>query len=174
MRRRLAEVAVTVVLLSAAGCSTPDPEATPPTASAPASAAPTPTFAEVGRGDTESVVKVRKYDPRERALVVEPTVFLQGPDFCEAFHLPGTDPRCERDWATEDSKVKVTLPVSPGAALLTIRDGEPECLDDRTGAGTCRWSPDALAERVTQDDDFLARLTTRDGVATRIAEVFIP
>jgi hypothetical protein len=170
VNRRLAAVAATIVLV-AAGCSTPEPRPEAPTASTPA---PTPTFAEVQRGDTESVVKLRDYDPRVRAVVVEPTVFLQGPDFCAAFHLPGTDPRCDLAWTTEDSKVKVTLPVSREAELLTTGDGSSGCVDDRTGAGTCRWSPAQLAERVAADDSFLARLTTRDGTATRIAEVFVP
>ena len=163
-----------LVLGAAAGCSTPDATPAPPATSAPASVAPTPTFAEVHRGDTESVVLLRKYDPRNRAVVVEPTVFMQGPDFCEAFHLPGTDRRCERAWATEDSKVKVTLPLSPRAVLLSVGDGSAECIDEPTGAGRCRWGPADLAERVDADDSMLVRLTTEDGTATRIAEVYIP
>ncbi|MFI7543925.1 hypothetical protein [Actinoplanes sp. NPDC049599] len=174
MNRLPAALAAAVLLLGAAGCS-PEPARVPPAASAPAPAAPTPTFAEVHRGDTESVVKLHRFDPRARAVVVEPTVFLQGPDFCAAFHLPGTDPRCDRAWATEDSRVKVTLPVSADAELLSIRDGSPECLDDRTGAGTCRWPASALAGRVSADEGgLLVRLTTKDGTATRIAEVYVP
>jgi hypothetical protein len=165
---------VAALALLTAGCSASDEPPPPAATSAPASAAPTPTFTDVSRGDTESVVKLLKYDARALAVVVEPTVFLDGTAFCTAFGIPGTDPRCERDWVTEDSKTKVTLPLGARAKLLTVRDGDPECIDERTGAGACSWAPAELARRAAPADGILVRLTTEDGTATRIAEVYLP
>lgn len=150
-----------------AGCSSAAPTTTP----SASPAAPTPTFADVSRGDTESVVKLLKYNPRTRAAVVEPVVFMEGLAFCQAFRIPETDPRCERSWVTEDSRVKVTLPVAANVQLLTVRDGDSTCVNERTGAGSCRWSPGDLA---VPEPDRLVRLTTADGAVTQIAELFLP
>jgi len=165
---------VAALALLTAGCSAPEEAPSPPATSAPVSAAPTPTFTDVSRGDTESVVKLLKYDRQALAVVVEPTVFLDGTAFCAAFRIPGTDRRCERDWVTEDSKIKVTLPVGTRAKLLTVRGGDPECIDERTGAGSCPWAPAELARQTAPADGVLIRLTTEDGTATRIAEVYLP
>jgi hypothetical protein len=169
-----AGVAAAVLLLGVAACSAPEPTPAPPVTSAPASAAPTPTFTDVSHGDTDSIVKLRKYDARARAAVVEPTVFLDGPAFCKAFHLPGTDQRCERSWVTEDSRLKVTLPVDPEVELLTVRDSKPECVDQRTGTGSCPWRVADVTRRASPDVDLLVRVTTRDGTVTRIAELYLP
>jgi len=172
---RLSGLAAALALLTA-GCSALDEQPPPPAASAPVSAAPapTPTFTDVSRGDTESVVNLLKYDARALAVVVEPTVFLDGTAFCTAFGIPGTDARCERDWVTEESKIKVTLPVSTRAKLLTVRGGDPECIDERTGAGACPWSKAELTRQAAPAGGILIRLTTEDGTATRIAELFLP
>jgi hypothetical protein len=161
---------VLTALLLLAACSSP---ASPVTPSA-SPAAPTPTFADVSHGDTESVVKLLRYDPETRAAVVEPVVFLDGLAFCQAFHIPETDPRCERPWVTEDSRVKVTLPVMPRVRLLTVKDGDSACVDDGTGTGSCPWRPADLARLAVPDRDLLVRLTTTDGTITQIAELFLP
>jgi hypothetical protein len=173
-RRTRPAILASALLLGLAACSAPEPTPLPPVTSATASAAPTPTFTDVSHGDTDSIVKLRKYDPRARAAVVEPTVFLDGPAFCEAFHLPGTDQRCELAWVTEDSRLKVTLPVDPDAELLTVRDGEAGCIDERTGAGSCPWRAAEVTRRAGPDVDLLARVTTEDGTVTRIAELYLP
>lgn len=167
--KRLLLVAPLVFALAA--CSSPDPVSPAPTASS--SVAPTPTFTDVFRGDSSSVVRLRAYDPRARSVVVEPVVFLQGPDYCAAYHVSGTDPRCDRDWVTEDSRTKTTLPVSTKAELLSVRGGEAECIGD-DGAGTCPLPRDERVRWSTGDPDLLLRLTVRDGTATRLAELFLP
>jgi hypothetical protein len=165
--RRAGVLAATLLL---AACSSPAPR-NPPAASAPA---PVPTFADVSHGDTESVAKLLTFDPETRAAVVEPVVFLEGLAFCTAFRIPQTDPRCERSWVTEDSRVKVTLPVATAARLLTVKDGDSTCINEKTGAGSCPWRPEDLAQHAAPDRDLLVRLTTADGTITQIAELFLP
>ncbi|WP_306205692.1 hypothetical protein [Actinoplanes sp. RD1] len=148
----------------------------PSSATASPSPAPAvPTFADVSRGDSTSVVKLISFDAKARSAVAEPTIFLLGPDFCEAFHLPSSDPRCERDWNTEDSNTRVTLPVAGDAELLTIHGGDPECFgDDTLIVGTCELTPAKFAALAEDSGEMLAQLTVVDGTATRIAEVYTP
>jgi hypothetical protein len=167
--RRFVTLATTLLL---AACSSPaaKPQAGPSASPAP----PTPTFTDVSHGDTNSIVKLLKYDPKARAAVVEPVVFLDGPAFCRAFRIPETDPRCEREWVTEDSRIKVTLPVTARVRLLTVKDGDASCVNEQTGAGSCPWSSRDLAQHAAPGRDLLVRLTTADGAATTIAELYLP
>ena len=175
--RRLALLALPLVAgLLVAGCvgGSADDNPAPAASSGRPSAAPTPTFADVTRGDTESVVKLIVYDGEARSAVVEPVVFMQAPDFCAAFRLPDTDPRCEREWATEDSHLKATLPVSAKAKLATVRDGDPACIGADTGAGTCAMTKSEFKGWLPDHPESLFRLTTRDGTVVELAEMYLP
>ncbi len=163
-----------ILLLLLTGCASPAAEERPAPTASSAAAAPTPTFADVTRGNTASVVKVWAYDRTARSVVVEPVVFMLGPDFCVAFALPDTDPRCELEWTTEDSRLKVTLPVRPDATFAVV-NGEPQaCMSDETGAGTCAVSARRFAAWLKEGPEALVRVTTVDGVVTSLAEVYVP
>jgi len=170
-------VVAALLVLSTAACSTGSPRSSgSPAPSTSASATPStrPTFTDLTRGDTESVVKLRAYYPDDRSAVVEPIIFMQGPDFCQAFDLPESDPRCNRDWSTEDSSTKVTLPVSAKVKLLTMNGAVEECINWETLLGTCAWPKAKLAQAAKEDPDLMVRLTTRDATITKIAEIYTP
>ncbi|WP_305789720.1 hypothetical protein [Symbioplanes lichenis] len=165
-------LALAVVVGALTACSTTSPSAAP-ASSAPAS--PIPTFADVSRGDSKSVVKLISFDPQARSAVAEPTIFMQGPDFCEAFQLPASDPRCERDWSTEDSNTRVTVPIAADAELFTIHGGDPECFSgDSLVVGTCELTPAKFATLSQESGEMLVQLTVVDGTARKIAEVYTP
>lgn len=176
--RRLFAAALLVTLTAACSPGGPGPDVSPPASAAAAkpSVKPSarPTFTDLTEGDTESVVKLRAYYPDDRSAVVEPVIFLQSPDFCKAFDLPDDDPRCNRDWATEDSSTKVTLPVSPAVKLFTMNGAVEGCIDWEKLVGTCVWRADRLARAVADDADLMVRLTTRDATITKIAEIYTP
>jgi hypothetical protein len=171
---------VCVALLAAlgtAGCGTGGPSVAPSaSASVSAGTQPSarPTFADVTTGDTESVVKLHAYDPAALSAVVEPIIFMQGPDFCAAFGLPESDERCMRAWTAEESNTKVTLPVSATATLLTTNGAVEQCMNWTLGVGTCAWSKAKLAEHTRNDPGTMVRLTTRAGTITRLAEIYTP
>ncbi len=163
-----------VLLLLLAGCASPGAEKRPEPTASSAAVAPTPTFADVTRGDTASVVRLWAYDRTARSVVVEPVVFMQGPDFCAEFAVPDTDPRCEQDWTTEDSRLKVTLPVRPDATFAAVNGDPQACMSDKTGAGTCPVSARRFATWLKEGPEALVRLTTVDGAVTAMAEVYVP
>jgi hypothetical protein len=163
-----------VLLLLLAGCASPGAEKRPEPTASNAAVAPTPTFADVTRGDTASVVRLWAYDRTARSVVVEPVVFMQGPDFCAEFAVPDTDPRCEQDWTTEDSRLKVTLPVRPDATFAAVNGDPQACMSDKTGAGTCPVSARRFATWLKEGPEALVRLTTVDGAVTAMAEVYVP
>ncbi|MEV4639752.1 hypothetical protein AB0J80_20580 [Actinoplanes sp. NPDC049548] len=161
-----------IALAVLAGCSTPGK---PQPGPSPSAAAPQPSFADVSRGDTDSVVRLRAYDPAARSAVVEPTVFMQGPDFCTAFRLPEDDPRCDQEWTTEDSHTKVTLPVEEDVRLLSHGAGDPACIGQGTGAGTCPVTPETFGMMLRRDGgDLLVKLRTEDGRVVEMAELYTP
>jgi hypothetical protein len=175
-------VVAVLLVVSTAACSTGSPRSNgspaPSTgaSSTRGSAEPSarPTFTDLTEGDTESVVKLRAYYPDDRSAVVEPIIFMQGPDFCAAFDLPDEDPRCNRDWSTEDSSTKVTLPVSAGVKLLTMNGAVEECINWDTMLGSCAWSKTKLAQAAKNDSDLMVQLTTRDATITKIVEIYTP
>lgn len=161
-----------IVLTVLAGCST---TGGPQPGPSPSAASPKPTFADVSRGDTDSVVRLRAYDPAADSAVVEPTVFMQGPDFCVAFRLPDDDPRCDQEWTTEDSHTKVTLPVDGHARLLTVHGGDPTCIGGTTGAGSCPLTAEAFGALLRHSGgDLLIKLRTEDGTVVEMAELYTP
>jgi hypothetical protein len=172
--------AVLVLALALAGCAGPaavgEPAARPSPSAAPSvSPGPlAPSYPDVTRGDTSTAAQLIAYDPVARSAVIEPTLFLTGPDFCKTLHIKASDGRCERDWVTEDSHVNITLPVSPQARLLTMRDGEDGCLGSMETGGTCPLTPAKFAALTKERAPMLVHVVTRDGTLTTIAEEFTP
>jgi hypothetical protein len=114
------------------------------------------------------------YDPVAQSAVIEPTLFLTGPDFCKTLHIKASDDRCERDWVAEDSHVKITLPVSPQARLLTARYGDEACMGTMASGGTCPLTPKQFAALARDHPPMLVHVSVRDGTITTIAEEFTP
>ncbi|MEV6343149.1 serine/threonine-protein kinase [Actinoplanes sp. NPDC051851] len=140
---------------------------------APSPAGSLPPFTDVRRGSTTSVVKVRAYYPASRSIVVEPVLFLSGDEYCTALHLkPTADTPCEREWLTEDSRMVVTLPTSAAPKLTSTFDDPERCAGNPVTVGTCTISATELAERVTGGG--LVELTSTDGTATALAELYTP
>ncbi len=181
-RRRVAGI-VLAALLGVGGCETaaePDAGAIAASpAAAPSGApgrAPRPAFADVSRGDTLSIVKLLALDPQARSAVVEPTLFMTGPEYCVAFGVtPGPDAPCEQDWITEDSRTKVTLPLADKARLAITRDNEQGCVGEAdVVVGTCAVSGRQLARYLADREGLLMRLTTKDGTIVGMAELYTP
>ncbi|MDR7277497.1 hypothetical protein [Catenuloplanes atrovinosus] len=173
--KRLIPLLPALLLLAACG-STPDGAVAPTGApSAAGSAAPPPpAFTDVTRGDTDSIVRLLRFTPgKNQAVVVEPVIFMTNPDFCETFRIPADDKRCGYAWSTADSEAKITLPRADDAVLALVDQSDlSACMDDK-GAGSCEVSDTDFANRVG-DGTHLVRLTTKDGVATRLAELYLP
>ena len=181
MTSRLAAVVLAAALLSAAGCDAAgrrEPPAAPsskaPSSKAP-SPAPGPTFADLTTGSKTSVVKLYSYDAAAHSAVVEPVIFLDGPSFCEAFKLTSSDPRCQQDWADEESHTKVTLPVRPKPALTQWddhRDGD--CIGGIATGAVCPATPAEFAAWLKAGPNGFAVVTTVDGTVTKIAQLYTP
>ena len=105
-----------------------------------------------------------------------PVIFMEGPAFCEAFHLKASDPRCAREWVTEESHVKITLPVSPSVKLFEATPpADRDCIGSMAAGGSCPVDEKrflALAKEF--EGDFLVAVTVTDGTITRIAQEFRP
>ncbi|MFI5844104.1 hypothetical protein ACIA8K_30850 [Catenuloplanes sp. NPDC051500] len=169
----LALVLPIVVLLSACGTDGADPGASPSMSASP-SAGAVPAFTDVSKGDTDSIVKLLSFTAgTNQAVVVEPVIFMINPDFCEAFHIPLDDRRCANAWNTADSQATITLPRADDAVLALVDQADlSACLDEK-GAGSGEVSGREFAERLGEGQH-LVRLTTRDGVAVRLAELYTP
>ncbi|WP_045747752.1 hypothetical protein [Actinoplanes rectilineatus] len=172
MRLRL--LALPLVLLLGA-CSTATPV---PTSSASPAPAPTPTFTDVSRGDTDSIVRLLTYQSgKDKAIVVEPIIFMINPDFCEAFHLPPDNQQCQSAWNTADSEAKITLPRADDAEFALVgasgNDDLTQCMDEQAAA-TCKASAKEFAAWYEYNSTPMVRLKTRNGVAVSLAEVYIP
>lgn len=179
-------------LLVLAACAHPlaqtaqsTPTALPPTSSAsptsptsPASPASpvavTPSFPDLSRGNAQTAAKLLSFDASARSAVVEPVIFMDGPGFCAKFHIETSDPRCIREWVTEDSNIKVTLPVDAHAKLTTVRSGDPDCMGGTQSSGTCPLTSAAFASLAKQSPGMLVRVTVKDGTLTQLAEQYIP
>ncbi|WP_083971331.1 serine/threonine protein kinase [Actinoplanes awajinensis] len=143
------------------------------TTAAPAAASPK--FTDVRKGSTTSIVKVRGYYPKYHSVVVEPVLFMTGDEYCKTFAVkPSADAPCEREWVTEDSRMVVTLPVAATPKLTSVLDDTERCADDPVTVGTCAISSKKFTERVVQGEGFfMVRVTTRNGVVTAMAEVYV-
>jgi hypothetical protein len=178
---RRAVIVLLAVLLTTAACADPERTATLVTPSSAAgrpstrAPAPQPTYTDITRGDSTSVVKLYAYDPRAHSAVAEPVIFLDGPAFCKAFKLKSSDPRCDRDWATEESHTKVTVPVVAQPKLMAWDDHhEGDCTGTITSGGVCRTTTADFADWLRQNPKGFAVLTVKDGTVTKIAEMFTP
>ncbi|WP_157240028.1 hypothetical protein [Catenuloplanes japonicus] len=162
-----------LTLLAGCGADTPDPSAS---ASVPVGPTPDPmpTFTDVSKGDTDSIVRLLSFTAgKNQAVVVEPVIFMLNPDFCEAFHIPADDRRCLAAWNTSDSQAKITLPRADDAVFALVNQADiSKCMDDK-GAGSCEVSAREFAA-YAEDQNHLIRLTTRNGVAIRLAELYTP
>jgi hypothetical protein len=188
MTKKLSGVVLAAVVLATAACGTatggttapPAPSWDDPSSAAPSSApakpaVPQPTYADLTRGSTTSVVTLYSYDATAHSAVVEPLVFMSGPDYCKKFKVKSTDPRCNREWTTEESHTKVTVPVVEKPKLTTYDGGdEGECAGTMTSGAVCPTTKSAFARWVKDNPDALAVITTKDGTITKIAPMFTP
>ncbi|GAB7052234.1 hypothetical protein [Catenuloplanes indicus] len=166
-------ISIPALLLLAACGSAPDDTTASPSA-VPSATPPVPAFTDVSRGDTDSIVKLLQFTPgKGQAVVVEPVIFLTNPEFCETFHLPADDKRCNSAWNTADSEAKITLPRADDAVLALVDQSDVSACMDEMGAGSCETSATDFAARLG-DGPHLIRLTTRDGIAVRLAELYVP
>ncbi|MEV4641376.1 hypothetical protein AB0J80_28935 [Actinoplanes sp. NPDC049548] len=128
-------------------------------------------FPDVTR-DGSATVLLLSFDPRARSAVVEPAVFLPGPDYCEAFGISPIDVRCAQEIAIEGDKTRVTLPLAAEPELRGVGDGDTECLGSMTGGATCAVTPAYIQDLAKADA--AVSVTVRDGVLVRIAELYQP
>jgi hypothetical protein len=195
--RRRGAAAVTVgtlaVVLAAAGCApdrrgaTGDPGTPPPASvSAPASASASPsaspsapsagpTFADLGR-DAKTTATLHAVDIAARSAVVEPTTVLTGDEACTAeLGEPVENPDdCPGIPYTVRSRSKYTLPLAGDVWLGSIGDRDADCVDGETGEATCRITEARFAAWAKRTPEAPVVVTVRNGVITRIAELYEP
>lgn len=184
MSSRIAVTVAALVLLAGCGTNTPSDSSwkTPPaSASASVAASPTavgPTFADLTQGSKTSVVKLYSYDGEAHSAVVEPIIFMSGPDFCKAFKLKGADAPCENDWASKDSHTKVTVPVVANPKLLTwdggAADENGDCVGTITSGGVCPISATKFTKWSNENPQAFAVVTMVKGTVTKIAQMYTP
>lgn len=168
-----------VAVLAVGGCAaqpgtTPINESPAPKAST-TPAAPQPSFADLTRGNTKSVVKMYAYDAKHRSAVVEPILFLTGDEFCTKFKVKRTDPRCEREWTIEESHTKVTMPVAGNPKILNWDDGQGNvCIEEPADGGTCPMSEKAFADWIAESPGEMVSVSTRDATVVRMALIYTP
>jgi hypothetical protein len=176
-----ATAVLAAAVLATAACGTGDETALPAAPSSRAAApsrppaAPQPTFADPGHGSTTSVVKLYSYDAGAHSAVVEPIVFLDGAAYCKKFQVKSSDPRCGREWTSEESHTKITVPVSRKPTLNAWDDGQDgDCIGTMTSGGICPVSAARFAAWLKDNPAGFAVITTRDGTITKIAEMYTP
>jgi len=168
VRRLLLLAAVFLV----AACGTDEEPVTPPSASpSPSVARTADPFPDVTR-DGGAIVLLLRYNPADRAAVVEPAVFLPGLDYCKALRVDPIDRRCSREYVIEGSKTKVTLPLAEKVQLRGTGTGEPECLGTMTEGTKCPVNRDYIASLAESESP--VHITVRDGEIVRIAEMYHP
>jgi hypothetical protein len=169
------------VLLLTAACGRPDRNPTlvtpssAPVATRTTTPAPRPTYTDLTTGDSTSVVRLYAYDPKAHSAVAEPIVFMEGPDFCRKFKIKSSDPRCELEWTTEESHLRVTLPVTAEPRLLAWDDHhDGDCIGTPTSGGVCRTTTTDFAAWLDQNPKGYAVLTVKDGTVVKMAEMYTP
>lgn len=169
---------VLAAVLTTAACGSTPPAAAPSFAPPPPRAVPAPpqpTFADLTRGDATSVIKLYAYDAKAHSAVVEPIVFMDGPAFCQKFKVKAGDPRCDREWTTEESHTRITVPVSAEPRLNAWENAAgDDCIGSMTTGGTCAVSAATFTERAKANPGGFVVITIKDGVATKLAEMFTP
>ncbi len=129
-------------------------------------------FTDVRTGSSTSIVEVHGYYPKSRSIVVEPVLFMSGPEYCTMFALDPDGDVCQRAWLTEDSRMTITLPIVADPKLTSTRGNDQECLKHPVTVGDCKTSIADFTDLVEVSP--LYRLTTVDGTATALAEVYVP
>lgn len=171
-------LAVVAALLTTAACgATPPPAVTPslPPAPSPTPGAPRPTFADLTHGDATSAVKLFSYDARAHSAVVEPIIFMDGPAYCKKFRVKAGDPRCEREWTTEESHTRITVPVAAKPRLNAWENAAgDDCIGTMTTGATCAVSAATFTERAKANPAGFVVMTIRNGTAIKLAELFTP
>jgi predicted Ser/Thr protein kinase len=128
-----------------------------------------------GPGKVSSAVKLYAYDASAHAVVAEPILFLSGSDYCTMFKIKKSDGRCELDWTTVDSHLKISLPTSDKVALFTWEDPDGDVdIDGFAGGGTSPQKPSAFAGWVKDSKGGLATITLTGGSVTRMAQLYTP
>ncbi|MEU4218425.1 hypothetical protein [Actinoplanes sp. NPDC026623] len=121
------------------------------------------------------MVKLYSYDATAHSAVAEPVIFLDGPAFCKAFKLKSSDPRCQRDWADEESHLKVTLRVSAKPKLTQWDDHKDgDCTGTITTGAVCPATEAQFATWLKNNPGGFAVVTLTDGTVTKIAQMFTP
>ena len=130
----------------------------------------------LGKGRIAAVAKLYSYDPTAHVAVAEPVLFLSGPDYCTLFEIKKTDGRCEQEYTVVESHLRLTVPVRKQPILTTYDDpkGEGVCIGSMTGGGICPTAPARFAKWLKTNPQGLIAITTTDGTATKLAEMYTP
>ena len=152
-----------------------------PTSARPSSrptskAAPQPRFADLTQGSTTSVVKLYAYDAKNASAVVEPIIFMTGDAYCRVFKIKRSDSRCvNHDYVTEESHLKVTVPIAPQVKYFTWEgtDGSV-CIDAPEKGGTCPMTAKQFAAWFKLNKQAMVAVATVDGAITRMAVLYTP
>jgi hypothetical protein len=170
-------VAAAVLATAACGVTATPPAATPSSVPAPSTvpAPPRPAFADLTRGNSTSVVKLYVYDAKAHSAVVEPIIFMDGPAFCKKFKVKKGDPRCGREWTTEESHTRVTVPVVARPRLNAWENAAgDDCIGSMTTGSTCAVSLATFAKRAKANPEGFVVITVQNGFATKLAEMYTP
>jgi hypothetical protein len=171
-----------VAVLALAACATPPTGTAAPSSASAAPSAPASgtalAFPDVTKGSIASTtVDVIDYDPNAESVVVEPILFGVVPDICVKLGIPVDGDRCKnQEWLKEPSNVRYTLPLAPKAVFLSTTDPaeeEQDCIDTDKAEGKCELKGSVITDKL-DGGPMMARLTTKDGAATRLAELYTP
>ena len=133
-------------------------------------------FADLTRGSVKSVVNLRAYDAGSHSAVVEPILFMTGEKYCQTHKLKPGDARCNREWITEESHTKVTVPLAAKPKYFTWEkeDGDV-CLGEKPeDGGNCPMTPKAFTSWAADNIGAMVAVTTVNGTVTRMAQIYTP
>ncbi|MEV6845533.1 serine/threonine-protein kinase [Actinoplanes sp. NPDC051411] len=136
-----------------------------------------PVFPDLrGKAHATSVVRLSSYDPGARVVVAEPVLFLTGPEYCTMFKIKQSDGRCETEWTTVDSHLRLTLPVTGDPVLHSFDDpsGQERCNGSMATGSTCPTKPDAFLKWLKGSGVDLVAVTVSDGRVAKMAEMYTP
>ena len=160
-----------------AACGATPPAAAPSSAPAPRTSppAPQPSFTDLTRGDSTSVVKLYSYDPGAHSAVVEPILFMDGPAYCKKFKVKPGDPRCDREWIAEESHTRITVPVITTPRLNAWENAAgDDCIGSMTTGSTCSVPVSTFTKRAKANPEGFVAITLHNGTATKLSEMYTP
>jgi protein kinase-like protein len=130
----------------------------------------------IGAAKATSAVKLYSYDQAAHAVVAEPILFLSGPGYCTMLHIKPSDQRCNIEWTTIDSHLRITLPVDDRPRLLTFDDGQgnSNCIGGFGTGGRCPLDPPAFAAWIKESKGALAAISVTAGHISKMAEIYTP